>query len=127
MSKGYSYSTWKGQKQWKCPDCGSHKLNRLPYINVDKYACGDTGCVDTFSKKTIQALMGPWTNIPSYAKGPTFTTSPPGFQMPWENQVLVNQEDYDTYAKLLSTPTKCDCGGEKTGGTHSTWCSKGAK
>lgn len=139
-------------KQWTCPECACTTLNYDTHLKI--WACSSVvglpvddvlGC--TYGKNTIQALVGLlasqtqsstariiYCDCSSTCKATThnilcktfnppnpssFTTSPPGFQMPWE--IPHDKQVPNTKCGV------CDCGGEKTGGAHSSWCSKETK
>ncbi len=155
-------------KQWKCPECGGKQLTAYHYVS--RWACANMDCLEAYAKKTIQALVASarvpsasaiafqtLQNISKRGMHQTFTTSPPGFLMPWEQAAkqfsnslkpklgdcyicgaAVNQPHYSDCSAGISIQgfaahlqslgaSKCDCGGEKTGGAHSSWCSKESK
>lgn len=128
------------KRQWKCPECGYDKL----FYGSFTWFCGKDyiGCDIKFGKKTIQALVGNMesnrlnfeagirTGVASARMADKITNStsdantvkiePPDFNIPWDQ--LVKDRISAHYNNETS---RCECGGEATGGTHSTWCPKG--
>lgn len=125
------------KQQWKCPECGYSRLYPIGR-NTGLWECNSSLCFAMFYKKTIQALMwknyhqllgektaaqqkivNPLTGVAGLYKKAvsgfeaygTFTTSPPGFQMPWE-----------TVQASSSDTARCECGGPTIGEPHAKWC-----